>query len=76
MYALAIAQADVRSKSSSNRHRECRFFNVIFPVIVPFQRRMNQVHEFAFFFYSSVCQPAPELARLGTPDAPALKATL
>ncbi|ULQ21556.1 hypothetical protein JFN84_19910 [Enterobacter hormaechei subsp. xiangfangensis] len=42
-----------------------------FPV---FKRCMHQVHEFAFVFYSSFCQPAPALARLGADDAPALKA--
>ncbi|WP_436444735.1 hypothetical protein [Enterobacter hormaechei] len=33
------------------------------------------LHEFAFVFYFRICQPAPALARLGAPDAPALKAT-
>ncbi|MFB4484365.1 hypothetical protein [Enterobacter hormaechei] len=42
-----------------------------FPV---FKQRMHQVHEFAFVFYSCVCQPAPALARLEADDAPALKA--
>uniref|UniRef100_A0A7M2QN65 Uncharacterized protein n=1 Tax=feces metagenome TaxID=1861841 RepID=A0A7M2QN65_9ZZZZ len=36
---------------------------------------MHQVHEFAFVFDSSICEPAPALARLGALDAPALKAT-
>ncbi|EIW9480307.1 hypothetical protein FYL58_23580 [Klebsiella aerogenes] len=34
---------------------------------------MHKVHEFAFVFNFSVCQPAPVLARLGAPDATALK---
>jgi hypothetical protein len=33
------------------------------------------LHDFAFVFYFRICQPAPALARLGAPDAPALKAT-
>jgi hypothetical protein len=35
---------------------------------------MHQVHEFAFVFYFRIRQSAPVLARLGAPDAPALKA--
>lgn len=51
-------------------------------LVMPFTRDflvfklcMHQVHEYASVFYSSICQSAPALARLLSPDAPALKET-
>lgn len=57
-----------------DRYSECRFFMPFIRDFPVFKQRMHQVHEFAFVFYSCVCQPAPALARLGADDAPALKA--